>query len=230
MDKRHFDVELDQLRQKLVMMASKVEILINRAIEAIRKHDASAAEAALTMDKEIDRMEIEIEEAAISLIARYQPAAGDLRFLVGAIKINNDLERIGDHGVNIAQSAVLLARRSDVKVLADIPWMAGLAVSMLKDSLDSFISGDPEKGRDVCTRDDQVDDLKDQILRIVLTFMMEKPDLISYGMTLILVSRNLERIADLATDISEEAIYIHQGKVIKHGLDQQAEGQGGRGL
>lgn len=223
MDKRHFDVELDQLRQKLVMMATKVEVLINHSIEAIRKRDAGAAEAALAMDKEIDLMEIEIEEAAISLIARYQPAAGDLRFLVGAIKINNDLERIGDHGVNIAQSAALLAGRPDVKVLADIPWMAGLAVSMLKDSLDSFISGDSEKAREVCTRDDQVDELKDQILRIVLTFMLEKPDFISSGMTLILVARNLERIADLATDISEEAIYIHQGKVIKHGVDQQSE-------
>lgn len=223
MDKRHFDVELDQLRQKLVMMATKVEILINHSIDAIRTRDIGAAEAALAMDKEIDRMEIEIEEAAISLIARYQPAAGDLRFLVGAIKINNDLERIGDHGVNIAQSAARLADRPDVKVLAEIPWMAGLAVSMLKDSLDSFISGDPEKAREVCTRDDQVDDLKDQILRIVLAFMMEKPDFISSGMTLILVARNLERIGDLATDISEEAIYIHQGKVIKHGAELHSD-------
>jgi phosphate transport system protein len=223
MDKRHFDVELDQLRQKLVMMATKVEILINHSIEAIRKRDATVVEAALVMDKEIDRMEIEIEEAAIFLIARHQPAAGDLRFLVGAIKINNDLERIGDHGVNIAQSAALLASAPEIKVLADLPWMAGLAVSMLKDSLDSFISGDPEKAREVCSRDDQVDELKDEILRTVLTFMMENPDFISGGMTLILVARNLERIADLATDISEEAIYIHQGKVIKHGAEQQSE-------
>jgi len=223
MDKRHFDVELDQLREKLVMMASKVENLINYSIEAIRKRDATVAEAALAMDKEIDRMEIEIEEAAISLMARHQPAAGDLRFLVGAIKINNDLERIGDHGVNIAQSAALLASVPEIKVLADIPWMAGLAVSMLKDSLDSFISGDPEKAREVCSRDDQVDELKDQILQVVLTFMMENPDFISGGMTLILVARNLERIADLATDISEEAIYIYQGKVIKHGAEKQSE-------
>ena len=221
MDKRHFDVELDQLRQRLVLMATKVEFLINYSIEAIRKRDSAAAETAQTMDKEIDLMEIEIEEAAISLIARYQPAAGDLRFLVGAIKINNDLERVGDHGVNIAQSAARLAGRPDVKVLAEIPWMAGLAVSMLKDSLDSFISSDPEKAREVCTRDDQVDELKDQILRIVLTYMMEQPDFISSGMTLILVARNLERIGDLATDISEEAIYINQGKVIKHGAEQQ---------
>jgi phosphate transport system protein len=223
MDKRHFDVALDQLRKKLILMASKVEMLINQSIEAIRKKDAAMAEAVFGLDKEIDRMEIEVEEEAISLIARHQPAAGDLRFLIGVIKINNDLERIGDHGVNIAQSALDLAGQPDIKPLIDIPWMAGLAVGMLKDSLDSFISGDPEKAREVCTRDDQVDDLKDQILRVLLNYMMEKPEIISRGMDLILVSRNLERIADLATDISEEAIYIYQGKVIKHRIDQQSE-------
>jgi phosphate transport system protein len=222
MDKRHFDIELDNLREKLVLMASKVELLINQSIESIRRKDVSIAQAVLGMDKEINLLEIEIEEAAIALIARHQPAAGDLRFLIGAIKINNDLERIGDHGVNIAQNAVVLAALPDVKPLADLPWMAGLAIGMLKDSLDSFISADPGKARDVCTRDDQVDELKDQIIRVVLTYMMEKPDFISHGLTLILVSRNLERIADLATDISEEAIYIHQGKVIKHGIEKQS--------
>lgn len=221
MDKRHFDVELDQLRLKLLLMASKVEILINQSVQAIRKKDAAVVETALSMDKEIDQMELEIEDLAISLIARHQPAAGDLRFLVGAIKINNDLERIGDHGVNIAQSAAILASGPDVTEFSDIPWMSGLTVSMLKDSLDSFINADPEKAREVCARDDQVDDLKDKIIRTVLTHMLEKPDFISQGLTVILVSRNLERIADLATDISEEAIYIHQGKVIKHRAEQQ---------
>jgi phosphate transport system protein len=223
MDKRHFDVELDQLRQKLLLMASKVEILINQSIQAIRKRDPAVVETALAMDKEIDQMELEIEDLAISLIARHQPAAGDLRFLVGAIKINNDLERIGDHGVNIAQSAGILAAGPDVADLPDIPWMSGLTIGMLKDSLDSFINSDPEKAREVCVRDDQVDDLKDKIIKTVLTHMLERPDFISQGLTLILVSRNLERIADLATDISEEAIYIHQGKVIKHRIEQQEQ-------
>lgn len=221
MDKRHFDVELDQLRQKLLLMASKVEVLINQSVHAIRKRDPAVVETALSMDKEIDHMELEIEDLAISLIARHQPAAGDLRFLIGAIKINNDLERIGDHGVNIAQSAAILATNTDETEFSDIPWMAGLSISMLKDSLDSFINADPEKAREVCTRDDQVDDLKDKIIRTVLNHMLERPNFISQGLTLILVSRNLERIADLATDISEEAIYIHQGKVIKHRTEQQ---------
>jgi phosphate transport system protein len=221
MDKRHFDVELDQLRQKLLLMASKVEILINQSVQAIRKRDPAVVETALSMDKEIDQMELEIEDLAISLIARHQPAAGDLRFLIGAIKINNDLERIGDHGLNIAQSAAILANGPDVTEFSDIPWMSGLTVSMLKDSLDSFINADPEKAREVCRRDDQVDDLKDKIIQTVLTHMLDKPEFISQGLTLILVSRNLERIADLATDISEESIYIHQGKVIKHRIEQQ---------
>ncbi len=223
MDKRHFDIELDHLRQRLLFMASKVEISIKQSIEAIIKKDAMMADEVIGLDKEIDGMEIEIEEEAISLIARHQPAAGDLRFLIGAIKINNDLERIGDHGVNIAQSARKLASQPDITPLIDTPRMAELSIAMLKDSLDSFIDGDPEKAREVCLRDDQVDNLKDHILRVLLTHMMEKPHTISWGMDLILVSRNLERIADLATDISEETIYIYQGKVIKHRIDQQTQ-------
>lgn len=222
MDQRHFDIELRQLKEKLLSMAARVEGLINQSIEALKKKDAAMAEAIFGLDKEIDRMEIDIEEQAISLIARQQPAAGDLRFLIGVIKINNDLERIGDHGVNIAQNALRLAGQADVKPLIDIPRMADLTVGMLKDSLDSFVSGDPVKARQVCTRDDQVDDLKDQILEELSNIMMKKPEIIARGMSLILVSRNLERIADLATDISEEAIYISRGEVIKHRIDQRS--------
>lgn len=222
MDQRHFDVEMMQLKEKLLSMASKVETEINQSIEAVEKKDTDMASAIFGLDKEVDRMEIEIEEQAISLMARHQPAAGDLRFLIGVIKINNDLERIGDHGVNIAQSAIALASQPDVKPLIDIPRMAELAVSMLRDSLVSFISSDPEKAREVCTRDDQVDSLKRQILGELSTIMMEKPDTITRSMHLILVSRNLERIADLATNISEDTIYICQAKVIKHRIDQQS--------
>ncbi len=221
MDQRHFDIELMQLKEELLSMAAKVEAQITRSIEAVLKKDAEMARAIFALDKEVDLMEIDIEEEAISLIARHQPAAGDLRFLIGVIKINNDLERIGDHGVNIAQSAIALASQPDVKPLIDIPRMADLAVSMLRDSLVSFISSDPEKAREVCTRDDQVDSLKRQILGELSTIMIAKPDTIARGMDLILISRNLERIADLATNISEDTIYIFQAKVIKHRIDQQ---------
>jgi phosphate transport system protein len=220
MDQRHFDIELAQLKEKLLSMARKVENQINQSVEAVKKKNPDLANAIFGLDKEIDRMEVDIEEEAISLIARHQPAAGDLRFLIGAIKINNDLERIGDHGVNIAQSAIALADQPDVKPLIDIPRMAELALAMLRDSLDGFITSNPEKARGVCTRDDEVDSLKRQILRELSTIMREKPDTIARGMDLILISRNLERIADLATNISEDTIYICQAKIIKHRMDR----------
>ncbi|HTY07595.1 MAG TPA: phosphate signaling complex protein PhoU, partial [Candidatus Edwardsbacteria bacterium] len=207
------------LKEKLLLMAARTEALINQAIESLKQRDPKLAEDIFRLDKEIDGMEVEIEEQAIALIALHQPTAGDLRFLVGAIKINNDLERIGDHGVNIAESAIRLSSEPPIKPLIDIPRMAALATGMLKDSLDSFVNSYPDKARAVCARDDQVDDLKDQIFRELLTYMMEKPDTITRAMDLILVSRNLERIADLSTNICEETIYIAEAKVIKHHAD-----------
>ena len=220
MEQRHFDKELQSLKEKLLLMAARTEALINQAIESLKKRDPKLAEDIFRLDKEIDGMEVEIEEQAIALIALHQPTAGDLRFLVGAIKINNDLERIGDHGVNIAESAIRLSLEPTIKPLIDIPRMAALATGMLKDSLDSFVNSYPDKARVVCSRDDQVDDLKDQIFRELLTYMMEKPDTITRAMDLILVSRNLERIADLSTNICEETIYIAEAKVIKHHADE----------
>lgn len=218
MEQRHFDRELLELKEKLLLMAAKVEQLIRQSIEALIKKDAALAQSLFALDKEVDRLEIEIEEDAIALIARHQPAAGDLRFLIGAIKINNDLERISDHGVNIAQSAIRLAAQPDLKPLIDIPRMAEFSIGMLKDSLDSFVNNDPDKARAVCKSDDQVDDLKDQIFRELLTYMMEKQDSIGRAMDLILVSRNLERVADLSTNISEEEIYISEAKIVKHNI------------
>ncbi|MCU0605942.1 MAG: phosphate signaling complex protein PhoU [Candidatus Edwardsbacteria bacterium] len=220
MEQRHFDLELLQLKEKLLMMAARTEALINQAIDSLKQRDPKLAEDIFRLDKEIDGMEVEIEEQAIALIALHQPTAGDLRFLVGAIKINNDLERIGDHGVNIAESAIRLSSEPAIKPLIDIPRMAALATGMLTDSLDGFVNSHPDKARVVCGRDDQVDELKDQIFRELLTYMMEKPDTITRAMDLILVSRNLERIADLSTNICEETIYIAEAKVIKHHAEE----------
>ncbi|MDO9069627.1 MAG: phosphate signaling complex protein PhoU [Deltaproteobacteria bacterium] len=220
MEQRHFDRELLELKEKLLLMAAKVEQLIKQSIESLMKKDAVLAQSLFALDKEVDKLEIEIEEDAIALIARHQPAAGDLRFLIGAIKINNDLERISDHGVNIAQSAIRLAAQPELKPLIDIPRMAELSIGMLKDSLDSFVNNDPDKARAVCKSDDQVDDLKDQIFRELLTYMMEKQDSIGRAMDLILVSRNLERVADLSTNISEEEIYISEAKIVKHNVQK----------
>jgi phosphate transport system protein len=219
MEQRHFDTELLELKEKLLLLAAKAEDIVDRAIEALRNRNQDMAEQVLSLDKEADRLEMEIEEETISLMARHQPAAVDLRFLVGVLKINNDLERIGDHGVNIAQSALRLNSQPEVKPLIDIPRMSEEAVGMLRDSIDSFVANDPDKARRVCRRDDRVDALKDQIFRELLTHMMEKPEIITRAMELILVSRNLERVADLATNICEETIYIAEAKVIKHHAD-----------
>jgi len=213
---RHIDRELEQIKEKLLLMASKAEIIISQAVESLLQRDLLKAEQIMSLDKEIDRLEIEIENEAISLIARHQPAAKDLRFLVGIIKINGDIERIGDHGVNIAQCTLKLGQEPPLKPLIDIPRMAKLATSMLRDSLDSFVHEDAVKARQVCATDTQVDQLKDQTLRELMTYMFERPEAISRAMGLILISRNLERIADLSTNISEEVIYISQAKVIKH--------------
>ncbi|MFH2120762.1 MAG: phosphate signaling complex protein PhoU [Pseudomonadota bacterium] len=213
---RHIDRELEQIKEKLLLMASKAEQIISQAVESLLQRDLGKAEKIMASDKEIDKLEIEIENEAISLIARHQPAAKDLRLLIGIIKINSDIERIGDHGVNIAQCTLKLGQEPPLKPLIDIPRMAQLAISMLKDSLDSFVHGDAEKARQVCATDSQVDQLKDQTLRELMTYMYEKPEAISRAMGLILISRNLERIADLSTNISEEVIYISEAKVIKH--------------
>ena len=142
-----------------------------------------------------------------------------MRLLIGIIKINTDLERIGDHGVNIAQSAMKLMNEPPLKPLIDIPRMAVETKRMLKESLDSLMTGDVEQARSVCRNDDMIDDLKNQIFRELLTYMLEDSRTISRAMELILVSRNLERIADLATNIAEETIYISEAKVIKHRID-----------
>jgi phosphate transport system protein len=219
MEIRHFDTELYNIREQLILMASKVEELIGQSITALKSRDKNLAERVFFIDKEIDLMEINIEELAIQLIALHQPAAGDLRFLIGIIKINNDLERVGDHGVNIAQSALKLINEPPLKPLIDIPTMANETKRMLKESIDSFITGNVELAREVCKNDELVDNLKNQIFRELLTYMMEDSHTISRAMELILVSRNLERIADLATNISEESIYIHEAKVIKHHIE-----------
>ncbi len=222
-NKRHFDEELSRLREKLLQMAGRAEGLVGQATESLVNRNLELAREVIARDREIDELEVAIEEEAVTLIARHQPAAGDLRLLIGIIKINNDIERIGDHAVNIAQSAIELGQEPPLKPLIDIPRMALLVTGMLKDSLDSFVQGNAEKARQVCVRDDQVDQLKDQIFRELLTYMIEKPQSIGRGMGLILVSRNLERIADLSTNIAEEVIYISQAKVIKHNREANDE-------
>ncbi|MEO0101859.1 MAG: phosphate signaling complex protein PhoU, partial [candidate division WOR-3 bacterium] len=175
-------------------------------------------------EKKANEYEILIEEEAIKIIALHQPEATPLRTLIMVIKINNDLERIGDHAVNISEAALALIPKPYVKRLIDIPRMAEMAIGMLKDSLTAFLTNDSELARNVCQRDDEVDGMRDQIFRELLTFMMSDPNTIERSFSLILITRNLERIADLATNIAEDVIYITKGDIIKHGRGREKEG------
>jgi len=221
---RHFHEQLEHLRTRLLDMSARAEALIDQAVDALRHRDADKANAVIRADADLDALEIGIEQLAISLLALQQPRARDLRFIIGAIKISNDLERVGDHAVNIAQSAL---RLDDLRALItpdpEIEDMARRARGMLSDALDAFVRADGAIGRDVCRRDDQVDALHDSLFRILLTHMLEDPSTISAALELFLVSRNLERVADLATNIAEDAVYLAEGKSIKHHLEDRDE-------
>jgi phosphate transport system protein len=219
---RHFHEQLEQLKQRLLDMSERAEVLVDLSVDALLHRDGGKADAVIRADSELDALEVEVEGLAVSLLALQQPMARDLRFIISAIKISSDLERVGDHAVNIAQSTQRLAElKSKITPDPEIEDMARRARYMLGDSLDAFVRGDGALGRDVCRRDDQVDALHDSLFRILLTHMLEDPTTISAALELFLVSRNLERVADLATNIAEDAVYLAEGKTIKHRLEDR---------
>ena len=213
---RHVDMELQRLKTELVKMASLAEASIGLAVKALVKRDADMARHVIASDDAINMLEIEVDERCLRTMALYQPEAKDLRFLAMALKINNDLERMGDQAVNIAERTIELLKEPLLKPLIDIPRMAEVAQQMVKDSLDAFVRYDVSLAKAVCGRDDEVDRYDDQIFRELLTYMMEDPKVITRSVNLILVSRHLERIADHATNIAEDVIYLAEGQNIKH--------------
>jgi phosphate transport system protein len=222
---RHFHEELDRLKQRLLDMSNKAESVLDLAIDALVKRDAGLAEMVVRADKEIDRLEIEVEELAVSLLALQQPMARDIRFIVGAIKISSDLERVGDHAVNIAEATLRMISDSHASRLRPTPQitvMAKRARQMLREAIKAFIGADGQLGRAVCAADDEVDELHDSVFRVLLTHMMENPPTITSSLQLLLVSRNLERVADLATNIAEDAVFLAEGKQIKHHAEDRA--------
>jgi len=221
---RHFDSELEELKNKLLLMGGRTEAIIQKSVEALKRRDAELATAVFDDDRAIDRLEIDIEERCVSLLALRQPLAADLRSITAALKISNDLERMGDHAVNIATCAVRLAETPPLKPLVDIPRMAGMAAGMLRDALDAFVRRDAATARRLCRRDDEVDNLNRQLFRELLSYMMEDPTTITRAMDLILVARNLERIADLATNIAEEVVFIAEARIIKHNVEEAPTG------
>ena len=213
---RHIDVELARLKSELVRMAGLAEAAIGQAVKALVGRDAELAQQVIISDDAVNLLEVEIDELCLRTMALYQPEARDLRLLAMSLKINNDLERMGDQAVNIAERTLELLKEPLLKPLIDIPRMAELAQRMVKDSLDAFVRQDATLARAVCRQDDEVDRFDDQIFRELLTYMMQDPRAITRAVSLILVSRHLERIADHATNIAEDVIYLVEGKNIKH--------------
>jgi phosphate transport system protein len=217
---RHFDEELTSLKQKLLHMADLSQEMIGLSVKALVERSESFAKEVFNLEQQVNRMEVDIEEDALRLLALRQPAARDLRLITAILKINNDLERVADQAVNIAELATFLLKEPPLKPLIDIPQMAKLSQQMIKKSLEAFVNHDPALAHRVCENDDEVDRINDQIFRELLTYMMEEPKSITRAVDLILVSRNLERIADHATNISEDVIFIEEGKNIKHHIQE----------
>ena len=220
---RHFHDELSHVKVRLLTMSGEAEAALGLSVEALLERDPERARRVIQGDRIIDTMEMEVEEMCANLLALQQPMARDLRMLLSALKIANDLERVGDHAVNIAQSAERLAQARPIAPEPEIVEMARLAREMLSDALEAFIRGDAAAGREICIRDDKVDALHRSVFRILLTHMMEDPHTIGTGMELFLVSRNLERVADLATNIAEDVVFLVEGKSIKHHAEDRGE-------
>ncbi len=205
------------LKKRLIEYAALVEDMIQKSTKGLLTNNRLMLEEVRDVDEPLaNRMELELEEKCTSLIAKYQPLANDLRAVMMIAQMNNDLERLGDLAVNIVESSLELIDQPMVKPLIDIPKMSEIAIGMVRDSIDSFIKSDSSKAQAVCERDAEVDQLKEQINRELLTHMMSDPNIINRAFQLIRISNSLERIADLSTNICEDAIYIIEGKVIKH--------------
>ncbi len=216
---RHFDEDLKALKSKLLQMAALVEESIALAIQSLRTGQDHLARQVLAKEDAVNLMEIEIEDLCLKLLALKQPMAGDLRFITSAMKIGAELERMGDQAVNIAERTLYLLQFPPLKPLIDIPQMSALAQHMVRDAITAFVNQDEKLARDICIRDDEVDKINDQIFRELLTYMMEDPANIPRAVALILVGRHLERIADHATNIGEDVIYLTRGKTIKHHIE-----------
>jgi phosphate transport system protein len=217
---RHFQQELDSVNTTLIKMSSVVEENFGFAIQAFMERDEILAKKVFDNETRINSLEIEIDNAILDLLALQQPVASDLRFIVAAQKINNDLERIGDHAVNIAQSAVNFDKSKTLGTLLEIPKMAATAKLMLRYALDSFILLDPKMARTVLATDDQIDELNKSMTPEVIELLKSDKRTIESGLELIRVSRNLERVADMCTNIAEEVIFHTQARVVKHHAEE----------
>jgi phosphate transport system protein len=214
----HYERELQDIRDNLIYLGALTEKAIESAMNALLRRDTDLARKVVAADADIDRLDVELEEKCINVLALRQPAAKDLRFITTAIKINGHLERIGDMAVNIAEKAIILTKEPQLKPYIDLPRMAEIVRSMIKESLDSFVNEDMVIAEKVAFKEDEVDNLNEQIFRELLTFMMEDPRTIHRATIIMQISKNLERIADHAKGIADMVIYLVTGKSVRHQL------------
>ena len=213
----HFFRELEKIKKRVLSLGAMVEERVRLVIKALETRDGDAAKKIITSDHEIDEMEVAIEEECLKILALYQPVAIDLRFLTAVIKINNDLERVADESVNIAERVQIIAKREKLDISFDYSLMAGKAEYMLKKSLDAFVNLDIDLAFKVCTLDEEVDEMLREAYDRIKQAIGEYPDRLGYLINLLLISRHLERIADHGTNIAEEVIYLIEGEIVRHG-------------
>ncbi len=214
---KHFHRELEKIKKMILSLGAVAEERVRMATRAVNARDADLAVKVIKTDYEIDEMEVEIEEECLKILALHQPVAVDLRFLIAVIKINNDLERIGDQAVNIAQRVLRITKQRDCRFVFDYSDMASKTEAMLKMSLDALVNMDADMALTVLEKDDEVDAIKDDAYDQVKTAMADQTDSIGYLINMLLVSRHLERLADHTTNIAEEVIYMIEGEIVRHG-------------
>jgi phosphate transport system protein len=214
---RHLQRELDRLKKSLLFLGAMTEERVRMARNAIKNRDGELAKKIIGMDYEIDDKEVEIEEECLKILALHQPVAVDLRFLSAVIKINNDLERVGDEAVNIAERVLILSKRKKYYIPFDYSLMAKKTEFMLNKSLDAVVNMDVDGAVKVCDSDDEVDDLQKKAYEVITQAITETPDKLDYLLNLLLISKHLERIADHATNIAEEVVYMIEGEIVRHG-------------
>ena len=216
--------KIEDLKKELILYASLVEGMIEKSIKGLTEKNSALFREVIEIDeKKANNLEIHMDTVCTNFIAQYDPKARDLRLVLMVMKMSSDLERMGDHAVNIAESGMFLIERPPIKPLIDIPRIAEIVMGMLKNGIDAFVHDDDVLAKKVCERDSEVDALRDQILRELITFMSEDPTIIERAMHLLRITSNLERVADLATNISEDVVYLVDGKIIKHHCRESQE-------
>ncbi|MEA1980266.1 MAG: phosphate signaling complex protein PhoU [candidate division Zixibacteria bacterium] len=213
---KRFINEIDKLKKKILQLTAMVEGNLQKAVKAVEEYDTQLAESVIEYDSQIDSFEVEVEEECLKILALHQPVATDLRYVIASLKINNDLERIGDLAVNIAKRTIKIQKHKRALIPFDLSGMLELTVKMVKRCTDSFIANDSQLARQVCFDDDEIDDLHKSSINVLKEKIKQDPNMIDYYISLLNVSRNLERIADHATNIAEDVIYNVEGEIVRH--------------